>query len=458
MAYAYFCIRKTINMTFMKYKTLFHSIAIAAALTLAMDGSAAAQDATGRYTPTPENLKARAEFQDNKFGIFLHWGIYSMPGQGEWYMNNAGIGRSEYEKLALGFYPSRFNAAEWVAAIKASGARYICITSRHHDGFSMFDTRYSDFDIVDATPFGRDVIKELADECHRQGIKLHFYYSHLDWRRDDYPQGHTGRNSGRPEGHGDWPSYFQFMNNQLTELLTNYGPIGAIWFDGFWDQPTDFDWQTDEQYALIHRLQPSCLIGNNHHRNINPGEDIQIFERDQPGENTAGYSGQDISSLPLETCQTMNGMWGYKIQDQNYKSAKELIHYLVRTAGKNANLLLNIGPQPNGELPATAVQRLQEMGEWMDNYGETIYGTRGGDIAPRPWGATTRKGNRLFVHILDIADDGLYLPLEATVKDAKVFIDGTPVKFRQEKGGGVLLKLPKVPDEIDYVIELTLKQ
>ena len=434
----------------------FCKAVIAAALLLS-GGGLAAQEAA-EYVPGAENLIAREEFQDNKFGIFLHWGLYSMPGQGEWYMNTGNIDRCEYEKLASAFYPSRFDAAEWVSAIKASGAKYICITSRHHDGFSMFDTEYSDYNIVDATPFGRDVLKELADECHRQGIKLHFYYSHLDWRRDDYPQGNTGRGTGRPEGHGDWPSYYRFMNNQLTELLTNYGEIGAIWFDGFWDQPIDFDWQSDEQYALIHRLQPACLVGNNHHRDPYPGEDIQIFERDKPGENTAGYSGQDISTLPLETCQTMNNTWGYNIKDQNYKSTEDLIHYLVETAGNNGNLLLNIGPQPNGELPATAVQRLKEMGDWLAVYGETIYGTRGGDIAPHPWGVSTRKGDRLFVHILDLADDGLYLPLKAKVKAAKVFADGTPVEYKQEKGGGVLLRLPKVPDETDYVIEITLKQ
>jgi len=214
---------------------------------------------TSTYTPTPENLQARQEFQDNKFGIFLHWGIYSMTAQGEWYMNNKNIHRDEYAKLASGFYPSRFNAAEWVSAIKASGAKYICITSRHHDSFSMFDTKESDFDIVDATPFKRDIIKELADECHKQGIKLHFYYSHLDWKREDYPLGRTGHGTGRPKDKANWNTYYRFMNNQLTELLTNYGPIGAIWFDGVWDQPTSFDWQLEEQYALIHRLQPSCL-------------------------------------------------------------------------------------------------------------------------------------------------------------------------------------------------------
>ncbi len=416
-----------------------------------------AQPEVKDYVPTPENLKARQEFQDNKFGIFLHWGIYSMTAQGEWYMNNRNISWQEYAKLASGFYPSRFDAAEWVSAIKASGAKYICITSRHHDGFSMFDTKQSDFDIVDATPFKRDILKELADECHKQGIKLHFYYSHIDWRREDAPRGGTGRGTGRMQKEGNWQSYYRFMNNQLTELLTNYGPIGAIWFDGVWDMPKDFDWQLSGQYELIHRLQPACLVGNNHHRTPYPGEDIQIFERDLPGENKAGYSGQSVSALPLETCETMNGMWGYRIEDQNYKTTRALIHYLVRAAGKNANLLMNIGPQPNGELPAVAVQRLKEVGEWMDTYGETIHGTRGGNVAPHPWGVTTRKGNRLFVHILNLQDKGLFLPLtDAKVVKAFQFVDKTPVTFKQDKDG-VFLKFTEVPDELDYIVELTVK-
>lgn len=413
---------------------------------------------TDTYTPTPENLQARREFQDNKFGIFLHWGIYSMTAQGEWYMNNRNIHRDEYAKLASGFYPSRFDAAAWVSAIKASGAKYICITSRHHDSFSMFDTNESDFDIVDATPFKRDIIKELADECHKQGIKLHFYYSHLDWKREDYPLGRTGHGTGRPKDKANWATYYRFMNNQLTELLTNYGPIGAIWFDGVWDHPTSFDWQLEEQYALIHRLQPACLVGNNHHRTPYQGEDFQMFERDLPGENKAGFSSeQEVSALPLETCETMNGMWGYRIEDQNYKSTQTLIRLLVRAAGKNANLLMNIGPQPNGELPTVAVQRMKEMGEWLEQYGETIYGTRSGDVAPHPWGVSTRKGNRLFIHILDLQDNRLYLPLQTKVKKAFKFIDKTPIKFSQDHEG-ILLKLAEVPEGTDYVVELELKE
>ena len=247
------------------------------------------------------------------------------------------------------------------------------------------------------------------------------------------------------------------MNNQLTELLTNYGPIGAIWFDGVWDQPTDFDWQLEEQYALIHKLQPACLVGNNHHRAPYAGEDFQMFERDLPGENKAGYTdGQEVSALPLETCETKNRTWGYNIEDQNYKSTKTLIQLLVRAAGKNANLLMNLGPQPNGELPAVAVQRMKEMGEWLAMYGETIYGTRGGDVEPHPWGVSTRKGNRLFIHILDWQDSSLYIPLHVKVKKAIQFVDGATVSFKQDKDG-VLLKFPKVPTETDYVVELLLK-
>ena len=282
------------------------------------------------------------------------------------------------------------------------------------------------------------------------------YNSHLDWAREDYPWGRTGQGTGRSNSKGDWKSYYQFMNNQLTELLTNYGPIGAIWFDGWWDQPKSFNWELPEQYALIHKLQPGCLVGNNHHQTPFDGEDIQIFERDLPGENASGLSGQEVSRLPLETCETMNGMWGYKITDQNYKSTKTLIHYLVKAAGKNANLLMNIGPQPDGELPAVAVQRLAEMGEWMKQYGETIYGTRSGIVAPHDWGVTTQKGNKLYVHILDLKDAALFLPLTGKkVKKAVLFKDQSPVRFTKTKAG-VLLEFAEVPKDIDYVVELTI--
>ncbi len=409
------------------------------------------------YTPTEENLRSRQEFADSKFGIFIHWGIYSMFAQGEWYLQNATIDKNEYAKAADAFYPHRFNAREWVSAIKDAGAKYICFTTRHHDSFSMWDTEQSEYNIVDATPFGRDVLRELADECHAQGIRLHFYYSHLDWMRDEYPMGRTGsRIIGRDTTKVNWPEYYEFMNSQIRELLTNYGEIGAIWFDGWWDHDQDsvpFDWQLQQQYAMIHELQPACLVGNNHHQVPFEGEDIQIFERDLPGENTAGLSGQDISRLPLETCQTMNGMWGYKLVDQEYKSTETLIQYLVSAAGKGANLLMNIGPQPNGELPATAIERLREIGEWTREFGETIYGTTAGDIPVQPWGVTTRKGNRLFVHIMDFDGTELELPLECRVKKAFTFADKTPVRFKRTSNG-IKLMFDEAPSGVDYIVEL----
>ena len=439
-------------------KNLFTRLLLASSLFALPASDALAQQ---EYVPTPENLQSRQEFSDMRFGIFLHWGLYSMFAQGEWYMQNAGIPYAEYSKAASGFYPSRFNAREWVSAIKASGAGYITITTRHHEGFSMWDTEQSDYNIVDATPFKRDIIRELADECQRQGVRLHFYYSHLDWAREDYPVGRTGTKCGKDPKRADWPSYYRFMNAQLTELLTNYGPVGAIWFDGWWDHDSDatpFDWQLDEQYALIHRLQPACLVGNNHHMTPNPGEDIQIFERDLPGENKAGFVDEaaEVSRLPLETCETMNGMWGYKIIDQNYKTTRQLVHYLVNTAGKGANLLMNIGPQPNGCLPATAVQRLKEMGEWMQTYGTTIRATQAGDIPVQQWGATTRRGDRLFVHILDYNRRELYLPLSCRVLKATTFPEGKRVAVTKTSEG-VVLTLPELPQGIDYVVEVQTK-
>lgn len=434
-------------------------IATAMALVCALSGKA--ENFIPGYEPTPEIVAAQQRFADNKFGIFIHWGIYSMVGQGEWYLNRPGISTAEYEKLASGFYPARFDAKKWVSAVKASGAKYICFTSRHHDSFSMFATEQSDYNIVDATPFGRDVLRELADECRRQGIAIHLYYSHLDWRRPDYPLGRTGRTTGRPVGQENYDTYFKFMNAQLAELLTNYGPIGAVWFDGKWDHDADpdFDWRLDEQYAMIHRLQPQCLIANNHHEVPGLGENIQIFERDLPGENKAGYSGTSGISrhLPLESCETMNGMWGYKISDQDYKSTRELIHLLVRAAGKNANLLLNVGPQPNGELPDTAVARLREIGMWMQRYGHTIYGTRAGSVAPHTWGVSTAKDDMLYIHILDYADRTIFIPVEEKVLQASCLLDGSNLSVSKVPGG-IIIDLNTVPAAVDHIVALKLKK
>ena len=413
--------------------------------------------AQSSYQPSPENLQARREFQDMKFGMFIHWGVYSVLGDGEWVFHNRKLKVDEYNRLPLFFDPEKFDAHAWVSLAKSAGMKYITITSRHHDGFAMFDSKISDWNIVQRTPYKKDPLKMLADECHRQGIKLFFYYSQLDWHNPDYyPRGVTSWDNGRPD-HGDWNAYLDhYMDGQLTELLTNYGPIGGIWFDGMWDKP-NADWHLDKTYALIHKLQPAALIIPNHHQTPRPGEDVQTFERDLPGQNTAGFNTNYVSSqLPLESSDTLNENWGFSIGDSKYKSGAEVERRLVRAAGNNSNLLMNIGPYPNGEIDPQFVSRLHEVGEWMSKYGDSIYNTRGGPIPPGDWGVTTQGENKIYVHVLNWNAPMLALgPVSRKITAAHTLVENSSVEFTQNPDG-VILKLPPAKEaEPDRVIVLT---
>ena len=415
---------------------------------------AANLSAQGGEAVPAERAAARAWYQDAKFGMFIHWGVYSQLGAGEWVMQNRSIPVDAYEWLASNFNPVKFDAREWVSLAKAAGVRYITITSRHHDGFSMFASKTSRYNIVDWTPFRRDPLAELAAECRRQGIKLFFYYSQLDWHHPDYfPRGNTGRATGRPE-RGDWSRYLDFMDAQLTELLTNYGQLGGIWFDGMWDKP-DADWRLGQTYALIHRLQPAALIVPNHHQAPLPGEDVQTFEQDLPGSNTAGWNTKEISALPLETSLTMNESWGFNITDRKFKSTKELVGYLVRAAGAGANLLLNIGPRPDGTVQPEAAERLLALGEWLKVNGTSIYGTRAGPVSPRAWGATTQRGDTVFVHVLDWPDRVLSLPdFGRRVVSARMLSDGVPVTTTRTPAGTTLSLPAALTETFDRVVVL----
>ena len=405
------------------------------------------------YQPSEANLKAREWFQNARFGMFIHWGVYSVLGDGEWVMNNRKMTVAEYEKLPPEFNPTEYNPTEWVALAKAAGMKYITITSKHHDGFAMFGTKQNQWNIVDATPYKKDVLKALADECHRQGIKLFFYHSELDWHSPDYyPRGRTGQTAGRQDS-GDFNRYLDFMDNQLRELLTGYGEISGIWFDGWWDKP-DADWHLDRTYRLIHSLQPAALIGNNHHRLPFPGEDFQMFEKDLPGQKTADFNTtSEVGKLPLETCDTINNAWGYNKDDKHLKSTARLIQYLARAAGYNANFLLNIGPMPNGKIQPEFIERLHGVGQWVERNGESIYGTRGGPLPPTSWGATTQRPGKIYVHVMDYTGDLLALSKLPPVKSAKVLTSGAKVDVTQIEGG-VVLHLPETRDEADTVLVL----
>lgn len=433
-------------------------------ITLFLYGSLMSQT----YTPTQENLKAREWFSNAKFGLFIHWGPFSIPGEGEWVMNNRNISVTNYTRLEDFFNPIDFDAHYWVSMAKNAGMNYITLITRHHDGFSMWDTKYSDFNIMH-TPYKKDIVKMLADECHKEGVKLFLYYSLLDWRREDYSYwtGNTGKGTGRTK-QGKWEDYVQFMKNQLTELLTNYGEVGGIWFDGYWDQldtknhdnPTPrVDWHFREIYDLIHKLQPQCLVGNNHHITPLPGEDFQMFEKDLPGGNTTGFGGASVSKLPLETCETINNSWGFNLTDTNYKSSKQLIHYIANAAGHNANFLLNIGPMPNGQIQNEFTDTLALVGKWMKQYGESIYGTRGNLIAPQDWGILTAKNKTLYLHFLNNPRNESYIfvpGLKEKITGASLF-DNSNIKFKQYPEGTFVYLNGVKQDSIDTIIKLTIQ-
>jgi len=422
------------------------------------------------YRPAPENLEARQWFQDAKFGMFIHWGVYSVLGDGEWVMNNQNIPIEAYEKLPLFFNPVEYKPEEWVKLAKAAGMKYITITSRHHDGFSMFDTEASDYNIVKQTPYGKDVLKPLAEACRKEGIKLFFYYSLLDWNRDDYyPRGRTGTGIPGRSDSGNWDDYIVFMKDQLTELLTQYGEIGGIWFDGHWDQvewngkeygDLKVDWHYDELYSLIHDLQPQCLIGNNHHVAPITGEDFQMFEKDLPGKNTTGWGtrSENIGQLPKEVCETINGSWGFNLQDQKHKSDKELIRYLVSAAGYGSNLLLNVGPMPNGKIQEKHASSLVNIGKWLEKNGQTIYGTRQGPVPPSEEMVSTQKGDEIYLHILDEKKQSYLIPGFSGKIDKMTFASGQNVNYKVNEFGLVFSIPDQERDSIDTIVTMRVRQ
>jgi alpha-L-fucosidase len=414
------------------------------------------------YQPSPENLAARKWFDSARFGMFIHWGAFSIPGSGEWVMNDRNITFTEYNQLQNIFNPIRFDAKKWVAIAKNAGMQYITLITRHHDGFSDWDTKQSEWKITN-TDWKKDAVKLIAEECQRQGIKLFVYYSLLDWYRSDYQYetGRTGHGTGRT-AKSDWNHYIAFMKAQLTELLTQYVPIAGVWFDGYWDQlPNDHDkinkpavdWHLEEIYTLIHQLQPQCLIGNNHHLSPIPGEDFQMFEKDLPGGNSTGFGGASVSNLPLETCETINNSWGFNITDTHYKSSTELIQLLIKDAGYGANLLLNIGPLPNGEIQSAFTERLDSMGVWLKKNGYTIYGSHAGYMQPQTWGAITEKGDKVFLHIFKTEGDIFFVKIPYRVKKARM----GDRKLRVKKLGDnyIMIDLKGTSlDPVDTIIQL----
>lgn len=356
------------------------------------------------YAPEKWNLEAREKFAAHRYGVFIVWGIYANYAQGEWYLHRGRLDRDAYERMVDGFYPSKYDAREWARIVRKSGAKYITITARHHDGFALWPSKVDAYNIS-ATPFKRDVIGELAEACREEGIELSLYYSLLDWHRPDYTPGRSYLKQPVTGMKPDYPSYKRYMLGQIAELLDHYHPIN-IWFDGEWDhldkdRGGTFDWGFDEIFDLIHSRR--ALIANNNHRAPRPKEDIQLFERDLPGVGTMFSKGQPLlTDRPAEQCDVIQyGVWGYKIGQDKFRPPEECVALIARAAAKGANLLLNIGPDGSGRIPAKAVDVFEGIGKWFEKNGDSIYGTKAGGVSLGQQVVSTRKGDTLYLHFID---------------------------------------------------------
>jgi alpha-L-fucosidase len=415
--------------------------------------------------------KGLAWFQDNRFGMFIHWGLYSIIGRQEWVMHLERIPVPEYEKLVPQFNPVKYNADEWVSIAADAGQKYMVITSRHHDGFSMYDTALSDYKVTN-TPFKRDPIAELANAiAKRSDMKLAFYSSLLDWHHPAY--------RFRKESGLAWSDYIAFLHGQVRELCTNYGEIASVWFDGDWPRhainegnayfEAGGSFEYDKLYDLIHTLQPDAVIHNNRHVEPLPGEDVQGFEQDLPGENSVGFNETTIFDMPIEVCMTINDHWGVHNGDDNHKSTRTLLNKLVRSAALGGNYLLNVGPTALGEILPVHAQRLREMGAWLQKHGESIYGTRkgaflsgrtrpeltenAGAFEPSGEAVSTRRGETHYIHLLQYTSDVVEMKdITGGADPSKLqasLLDGTPVKM---KAGAGVVKLTVPAEQRDALV------
>ncbi|GIV77987.1 MAG: hypothetical protein KatS3mg050_2381 [Litorilinea sp.] len=393
-------------------------------------------------------------WRDAKFGMFIHWGLYAIPagewkgekipGIGEWIMYRARIPVREYEQLAREFNPVHFDAAAWVSLAKRAGQKYMVITAKHHDGFCLFKSAYTDYNIVDATPFGRDVLKELADECQKQDMKLGFYYSQTqDWH---HPDG-DGNDWDYDESKKDFAGYIEhYVKPQVRELLTNYGPVCLIWFDTPKGITAD---QSQALLELVHQLQPDCLVSGR----LGNG----LGDYASAGDNRIPQQRVD---LDWETPATINDTWGYKKDDHNWKSTEELIHKLVDIVSKGGNYLLNVGPTAEGIIPQPSVERLEAMGAWLQINGESIYGTRPVQT-PTPmqaasWCRLTAKPGKVYLHVFDWPAGGALPIAGLPVTGAHLLADPdrTPLLIRDAPDGITVQGPTAPPDPVDTVVVL----
>jgi alpha-L-fucosidase len=438
-------------------------------LALSGAGLSAAQDARPLRPESQAQRDARmAWWREARFGMFIHWGLYAIPAgewksrtdHGEWIRETAQIPIDEYEQLVQQFNPVKFDAGQWVRIAKEAGMKYIVITSKHHDGFCLFDSQYTDFDVM-STPFKRDIMKELAMACGRQGLRICWYHSIMDWHHPDYLPRRAWES--RPVEGADFDRYYAHLKNQLRELLTHYGPIGILWFDGEWESTWTHAYG-EPLYEYVRSLQPDIIVNNR----VDKGRGGMAGMTTGQHAGDYGTPEQEIPATGLpgmdwETCMTMNDHWGYNRHDKNFKSTRDLLHMLADIASKGGNYLLNVGPTAEGEIPPESVERLAEIGRWMKVNGEAIYGTQASPFKSLSWGRCTQKAlpngrTRLYLHVFDWPADGrLAIPgLLNEPAGSYLLADATHTPLAVSRDGDALVvKLPApAPDPINSVIAL----
>ncbi|MBE7499427.1 MAG: alpha-L-fucosidase [Verrucomicrobiales bacterium] len=372
--------------------------------------------------PPPTDAAALADWQAMRFGMFIHWGPVSLKGTEIGWSRGAGVPVKQYDLLYREFNPAKFSAAEWVAVAKAAGMKYLVFTSKHHDGFCLWDSRHTDYDIM-STPFKRDVLRELAEACRREGILFGLYYSICDWWHPDYPLGSPGGKSRKPAPHMD--RYTAYLKGQVAELILNYGPLGVLWFDGEWEEPWD-ETRGRDLYTYCRTLQPSLLVNNR----VSKARD-GMAGTSKPGLFAGDFDtpeqqlGRFNLDRPWESCVSLCWQWAWS-PGHGMKSLAECLRTLITCAGGDGNLLLNVGPMPDGRIEPRQVERLQEIGAWLATHGEAIYGTRGGPFKPGNWGASTRQGDTLYLHVFEwpVTDVLRLPPLPRNVLSSRVLTGG----------------------------------